>query len=136
MLFREDIHEREPPALDERVRNRLAAELLKLGLVVEQLELARPAGHEQVDHALGPGRKMAGPRRERVASASRGRAARSNLASGSQCCLPRRQRDRPPEAMTVRPHQAPRRSRRKNGAASFAARAAVKHFFGVSLRQS
>ena len=59
MLLGEDIHEREPPALDERVRDRLAAVLLELGLVVEELELARSAGHEQVDHALGPGREMA-----------------------------------------------------------------------------
>ena len=33
--------------------------LLQLRLVVEQFELARPAGHEQVDDALGLGREMA-----------------------------------------------------------------------------
>ena len=39
---------------DERLGDRLAVELLQLRLVVEQLELARPAGHEQVDDALRP----------------------------------------------------------------------------------
>ena len=69
MLFRENIHECESTALDERVRNRLTAVLLKLRLVVEELELAGAAGHEQVNHALGPGRMMARPRRERIATA-------------------------------------------------------------------
>ncbi len=54
MLFREDVHERESAALDERVGDRLAAIFLKLRLVVEELELAGTAGHEQIDHALGP----------------------------------------------------------------------------------
>ena len=36
----------------------LPVELLQLGLVVEQFELAGSAGHEQKDHALGLGRKM------------------------------------------------------------------------------
>ena len=67
MFLGEDIHEREPAALDERIGDRLAAVLLELGLVVEQLELAGPAGHEQVDHALGPRREMARPGRERIA---------------------------------------------------------------------
>ena len=53
-------------ALDERVGDRLAAILLELGLVVEELELARSAGHEQIDHALGPRREMARMGRDRV----------------------------------------------------------------------
>src|SRR5438477_10085930 len=71
MLLAEDIHEREPTPLDERVRDRLAAVLLKLGLVVEQLELAGTAGHEQVDHALGPGREEARPGRQGIGAARR-----------------------------------------------------------------
>ena len=66
MLLGEHVHEREPAPLDERVRDRLAAILLKLGLVVEQLELARTAGHEQVDDALGPRGQMPGTRRQRI----------------------------------------------------------------------
>ena len=56
------LDEGEPLALDERLRERLAVELLQLRLVVEQLELAGPAGHEQVDDALGLGREMRRPR--------------------------------------------------------------------------
>src|SRR5262249_49750939 len=41
--------------LDERFRDRLAVQLLKLRLVVKQLELARSAGHEEIDHALSLG---------------------------------------------------------------------------------
>ena len=44
----------------------LAVELLQLRLVVEQLELARPAGHEQVDDALRLGREVRRLRRQRV----------------------------------------------------------------------
>ncbi len=73
MLFCEHIHEREAPALDERVRNRPAAKLLKLRLEIEQLELAGAAGHEQVNHALCPRRKMPGLGRERVATSLGGR---------------------------------------------------------------
>src|SRR5262249_35424799 len=56
----------EPPALDERVGDRLAAVPLELGLVIEELELAGPAGHEQVDHAPGPGGEMTRPGRQRI----------------------------------------------------------------------
>jgi hypothetical protein len=45
-------------AHDDRGRNGLAFELGQLGLVVEEVELGRRAGHEQVDDALGLGRKM------------------------------------------------------------------------------
>ena len=63
MFLGEDIHERESASLDERVGDRLAAIFLKLGLEVEELELAGAAGHEEVDHALGPRGEMAGMRR-------------------------------------------------------------------------
>ena len=44
--------------LHHRVGTRLAVVLLQLRLVVEQFELAGPAGHEQVDDVLCLGRKM------------------------------------------------------------------------------
>ncbi len=47
-------------------RRRLAVEFAQLGLVVEQLELARPAGHEQERSPPWPGRGMRLPRRQRV----------------------------------------------------------------------
>ena len=83
LLLGEDIHEREPPPLDERVRDRLAAVLLKLGLVVEQLELAGAAGHEQVDDALGPRGKMARPGRQGIGAAGRWLVARGRGGSRS-----------------------------------------------------
>ena len=57
--------------LDERIGDRLAAVLLKLGLVVEELELAGPAGHEEIDHALGPRGEMPRTSRERIGAAER-----------------------------------------------------------------
>ena len=71
MLLGENIHECESTPLDERIGDRLAAVLLKLGLVVEELELARSAGHEEIDHALGPRGEMAGTSRERVGARAR-----------------------------------------------------------------
>jgi hypothetical protein len=50
--------ERETLVLDIGRRNDLAVEFLQLGFVVEQLELARPARHEQKNDALGLGREM------------------------------------------------------------------------------
>ena len=46
-------------ALDHRGRDGLALDFLELGLVVEELELAGKAGHEQIDHPLGlDGKRM------------------------------------------------------------------------------
>ena len=59
-------HEREPLPLDERLRNRLPVQFDELGLVIEQLQLARPARHEQVDDVLGPRRKVRRLGRERI----------------------------------------------------------------------
>src|SRR5439155_8140417 len=42
--------------LRERLRHRLAVELVELRLVVERFEVARPAAHVQEDHALRLGR--------------------------------------------------------------------------------
>ena len=47
-------------------RNRLAFVLDQLRLVIEEVEMAWSAGHEQVDHALGFGRKVRRPGRHRV----------------------------------------------------------------------
>ena len=46
-------HEREALAFDEAGGDGLAVEFVELGLVVEELELTRAAGHEEVDDALG-----------------------------------------------------------------------------------
>ena len=70
-LLGERVHEGEPLPLDERLGDRLAVVLLELRLVVEQLELARAAGHEQVDDALRLRREVARPRRQRVRRAAR-----------------------------------------------------------------
>ena len=43
---------------------RLAVQPLQLGLVIERIDLRRPADHEQEDHRLGPRREMRRPRRE------------------------------------------------------------------------
>ena len=45
---------------------RLAVQPLQLRLGVERLDVARPAGHEQEDDALGLGGVMAGARRQRA----------------------------------------------------------------------
>ncbi len=51
----------EPLAREHAFRRLLAGQLAQLGLVVEQLQLGRSAGHEQIDHALGLGRVMRRP---------------------------------------------------------------------------
>ena len=58
MLLGENIHECESAPLDERIGDGLAAIFLKLGLKVEELELARSASHEEIDHAFGSRRKI------------------------------------------------------------------------------
>ena len=135
MLFREAIHECEPPARDERFRNRLAAVLLKVGFVVKQLELAGTAGHEEVNHALGPGRKVARPGSERVTLTRGGRftAGRSSCRGKAESSLAKTG-DRPPEATKERLPRAPRRSRRRNGAAFANARRGQAFLAGVDLR--
>ena len=51
-------HARQPLTHPDRVRQVLAVHLVQERLVVEQVELRRPAAHEQVDDPLGPGRMM------------------------------------------------------------------------------
>ena len=53
-------------AADDRRRHRLAFELRQLRLVVEQIELARRAGHEQMNDALRLRREVRLARRQRV----------------------------------------------------------------------
>src|SRR5437660_1213213 len=57
-LLGEAVHEGEAFVLQVRFRNRLAAQLLQLGLVIEQLELAWATGHEEINHVLGLGGEM------------------------------------------------------------------------------
>src|SRR5207249_10978151 len=65
-LFGERVHESKALALDVGLRNGLTIELLQLRFVVEKLELARPSGHEEINDAPGPWRKVGFLRRERV----------------------------------------------------------------------
>src|SRR5256885_17121642 len=69
-------HEREAFALDERLRNRLAVQLNELGLVIEQFELARSAGHEEVKDVLRARLEMRRTRRHWAGAGGRGGGAR------------------------------------------------------------
>src|SRR5438105_2554713 len=60
-ILLEGVHEREALASDERLRDRLAVILLQLRLVVEHLELAWTAGHEEIDDVLHLRRKVSRP---------------------------------------------------------------------------
>ena len=67
------LDERKPHLVGHRVRQLLTVKLVELGLGVEQIELARRAGHEQEDAILGfrsemrplRGKRIAGVRRRR-----------------------------------------------------------------------
>ena len=52
LLLGERVHEREALALQKRIGRGLAVVFLQLRLVVEQLELARAARHEQIDDVV------------------------------------------------------------------------------------
>ena len=66
-------HEGEALALDVALRDRLAAELLQLRFVVEQLELGGPAGHEQENDVPGLGRDLPAAQHARPRGGRRGR---------------------------------------------------------------
>ena len=66
LVLERAVHEREPLAREIRIGDRLAVELRETRLGVEQVELRRPAGHEEVDDVLGAGRMMRRLRRERM----------------------------------------------------------------------
>src|SRR5207302_1012204 len=53
------VHEGEALTLDQRLRDRLAVQFDQLRLVIEELELARAAGHEEKDDILRARRMMA-----------------------------------------------------------------------------
>ena len=74
------IDERRAVALEQLGRGQLAVEPGELGLVVEELQVARAAGHEQEDHPLGLGGEMGRPGRQRVDALGRGRRRRSRVA--------------------------------------------------------
>ena len=61
------LNERVTLAFDDRRWNRFAFQLRKLRFVIEHFQLARCAGHEQIDHPLCLGRKMRRLRCERTA---------------------------------------------------------------------
>ena len=65
-LFGERVHESKALPLDEGLRNGLTVELLQFRFVVEKLQLARASGHEEINDAPGPWRKVGFLRRERV----------------------------------------------------------------------
>src|SRR5436190_3378078 len=67
-------HECEAFALDERLRNRLTVQLDELGLVIEQFELARSAGHEEVNDVFRARLEMRRTRRHWIGDGSRRRA--------------------------------------------------------------
>ena len=80
-----------PP--DDRRRQRLAFQLRQLRLVVEQVELAGCARHEQVDDALGLAGEVRGLGRERVGGCARGCSGRNAwrlLCPRAKACKQRR----------------------------------------------
>ena len=63
----EDVREfRRVDGFANRVRDGLAVELLQLGLVVERIDVRRPADHEEEDDGLGARREMRRTRGEGV----------------------------------------------------------------------
>jgi hypothetical protein len=60
------LDKRKPLVGDERLRDHLPIQFLQLRLRLKHLKLARPASHEQKNHALGPRRKVSRPRSERI----------------------------------------------------------------------
>ena len=58
--------EREPFPFQQLRRASLAVVLDQFRLVIEQVELRRSADHVQVDHVLGPRRKVGWPSGERI----------------------------------------------------------------------
>ncbi len=72
-LLRKGVHEGEALAFQQRFRGRLAVPFLQFRLVIEQLELARCSGHEEIDDPVDPRRKVARLRRgHRAARQHRG----------------------------------------------------------------
>src|SRR5205809_5064406 len=67
-------HEREAFALDERLRNRLTVQLDESGFVIEEFELARSAGHEEVNDVFRARLEMRRTRRHRIGDGFRRRA--------------------------------------------------------------
>src|SRR6266481_6312512 len=65
------LDERKPFVIHEGRWDDLTIELLQLRLGREQLELARPAGHEQEDDALGARGEMRRSGRKRVVRSAR-----------------------------------------------------------------
>ena len=60
--FRPPLDEREPLALDELLRDVLPVVVHQRRLGIEQVDLRRRAGHEEIDDPFGPGREVQGPR--------------------------------------------------------------------------
>ena len=64
-------HAGEPLAHADRCGQFLVVQLLQRGLVIEQIHLRGPAGHEQVNHPLGLGREVRLAQDGRAAAISR-----------------------------------------------------------------
>jgi hypothetical protein len=73
--FRRSFDEREPLALDDVLRNRLAVVLIELRLVIEQVELRGRAGHEEEDNLFGFRREVRRPYRHGIGRRLRKQAA-------------------------------------------------------------
>ena len=83
------VDERGAIALEQIGRRQLAVPFGQFRLVVEQFQVARPAGHEQVDHALGLGGEVRQLGRQRVAGAAAARGATSLPSSSPSAIAPR-----------------------------------------------
>jgi hypothetical protein len=73
-----------PLAADDFGGDRLTFDLGQFGLIVEQVELARSAGHEEVDDGLGLRSEMRRARRERVFGSGGGTGGGGRIRAGSQ----------------------------------------------------
>ena len=66
LLLGEEVHEGEALVLQEGIGNRFAVEFLKFRLVVEEIQLAGPSHHVEIDDVSDFGRKMGVPGRQGV----------------------------------------------------------------------
>ena len=66
LLFSEEIHESEALVLQEGIGKRLAVQFPELRLVVEEIQLAGPSHHVEIDDVSDFGREMGIPGRQGV----------------------------------------------------------------------
>ena len=75
------IDERRAIALEQIGRGQFAIKFGELGLVVEELQMARAARHEQKNHPFGLGGEMGRPGRQRIDALGRGRGVAAGAAA-------------------------------------------------------